>query len=255
MSVSRLCPYLFLIIATPNVHILKNIELSYLVFLKFFIHLETFKIFFEHEASNWPEMYILIFREDRFHTFPYIVCQKTTEIFSHTVSLRFVVRDFKPPSAVAPGPSFSKAVNKHALPQGRIAVDPKPCSWRKLRLPLLAHFSCPQYPLAHLFQGEIWKTKGLKEPPGTECVPPSLRSFQDTSWQCFQQSHAGNTRVMLPGYHFTMTCRLCRFSTMFYIQKTCGAGSTSHSSCWAVGRSVKLIFSFLSSFFFWEGGF
>lgn len=93
-------------------------------------------------------MYILIFGEDRFHAFPYIVCQKTTQVFSHIAPLRFVVRDFKPLSAVVPGPSFSKAGNKHAFPQGRIAMDPKPCSWRKLRLPSLAHFRCPQYPLA-----------------------------------------------------------------------------------------------------------
>lgn len=226
-----------------------------MVFHKFFIHLETFRIFFEHEASNWPEMYILIFREDRFHTFPYIVCQKTTQVFSHTAPLRFVVRDFKPLSAVVPGPSFSKAGNKHAFPQGRIAVDPKPCSWRKLHLPSLAHFSCPQYPLAHLLQGESWKTKGLKEPPGTECVPSSLRSFQDTSWQCFPQSHVGNTRVMLPGYHFTMTCRLCHFSTMFYIQKHVEQDLPIIAPVGLLGDELNWSFFFSFFLFFREGGF
>lgn len=71
---------------------------------------------------------ILIFRENRFHAFPYLVCQKTTEVFSHIAPLRFVVRDFKPLPAVVPGSLFSKAVNEHAFPQGRIAVDPKPHS-------------------------------------------------------------------------------------------------------------------------------
>lgn len=53
---------------------------------------------------------ILIFRENRFHAFPYLVCQKTTEIFSRIAPLRFVARDFKPPSAVVPGSSFSKSM-------------------------------------------------------------------------------------------------------------------------------------------------
>lgn len=86
VSVSWLCPYLFLIIVTQNVHILKNIEWSYMVFHKFFIHLETFRIFFEHEVSNWPEMYFLIFRENRFHLF-LILCIRKQPRSSATLRL------------------------------------------------------------------------------------------------------------------------------------------------------------------------
>lgn len=97
---------------------------------------------------------ILIFRENRFHAFPYLVCQKTTEIFSRIAPLRFVAKDFKPPSADGDLRFKSQCA---CLPSRRNRRGPQTTFLKEAMSTVASplHTSCPQYPLAHLFQGEI----------------------------------------------------------------------------------------------------